>query len=84
MSKWHWRDLFVDHQTGKLRESALWINIGKAALTFGFLWVVVNGESSDWLWLTYGGVIVGHELGARVMNQKQQKLNDDEGKDEPK
>jgi hypothetical protein len=74
-SQWHWRDLVTDHKTGKLRETAIWANIGKAAMTFGFLWVVTHGASTEWLWLTFGGVVVLHELGARHYNQAQQKLD---------
>ena len=74
-SQWHWRDLVTDHQTGKLRETALWANVGKAAMTFGFVLTVYRGSSSEWLWATYGGVVVMHELGARFFNQKQQTLD---------
>lgn len=75
MSQWHWRDLFTDHQTGKLRETAIWSNAGKGAMTIGFLYAVFTGHSSEWLWATYGGVVVLHEVAARVMNQKQQKID---------
>ena len=75
MSTWHWRDLFVDHQTGKLRETAVWSNIGKAAMTFGFLLTIWRGASSEWLWASFGGVVVLHEVAARVMNQKQQVID---------
>jgi len=67
---WRFQDFFCDHVTGKGRESALWSNLGKAAMTFGFVWSVVHGGSSEWLWLTYGGVVCGHEIGSRIMNLK--------------
>ena len=75
MHQWHWRDLVIDHHTGKLRETSVWSNIGKAAMTAGFLYTVFTGHGSEWLWATYGGVVVLHEVAARVMNQKQQKID---------
>ena len=68
--RWCFLDLVVDHRSGKLRETAVWSNVGKAAMTVAFLWVVYRGGSSEWLWLTYGGVVVFHETAARVMNRK--------------
>lgn len=76
MSRWKWSDLVVDHQTGRLRESSVWSNIGKAAMTWGFCYVVWKGRSDEFLWLTYGVVVVGAEIGARLLNQKQQALNE--------
>ena len=75
MKLWHWRDLFTDHQTGKLRESTIWTNIGKAAMTWGFCLTVWRGQATDWLWFAFGGVIGTHELAARWLNQKQQKTD---------
>ena len=72
---WHLRDLVTDERTGRLRETKLWSNIGKAAMTFAFILVTVRGAGTEWLWLTYGGVVVLHELGARHYNQAQQKLD---------
>ena len=79
MSKWKWSDLVVDHQTGRLRESSVWSVIGKAAMTWGFIYVILDGKGTEFLWLTYGGVVVGAEIGARILNQKQQVLNEKEG-----
>ncbi len=72
---WHLRDLVTDERTGRLRETKLWSNIGKAAMTFAFMLVVARGAGTEWLWLTYGGVVVLHELGSKVLNQQQQKLD---------
>ena len=72
---WHLRDLVTDERTGRLRETKLWSNIGKAAMTFAFILVTVRGAGTEWLWLMYGGVVVLHELGARHYNQAQQKLD---------
>ena len=72
---WHLRDLVTDERTGRLRETKLWSNIGKAVMTFAFVLVTVRGAGTEWLWLTYGGVVVLHELGARHYNQVQQKID---------
>ena len=76
--KWCVRDLFVDHQTGKLRETAVWSNVGKASMTMAFIWAIFHGQQSEWLWISYGGIIVSHEATARFFNQRQQEI--DKGK----
>ena len=75
--KWCVMDLVVDHQTGKLRETALWSNIGKAVMTWGFIYTVFysKGNFSELLWVAYGSIVVIHEATARYLNQKQQVLN---------
>lgn len=73
--RWCFMDLVTDPRTGKLRETLLWSNVGKAAMTVGFLWVVYQGGTSEFLWLTYGGIVIFHEIGSRAMNQRQQKLD---------
>lgn len=75
MRLWCFRDLFVDHQTGKLRETAVWSNIGKATMTWAFVYSVMHEHFSELLWLAYGSLVVGHETVARFMNQRQQTLN---------
>ncbi len=68
---WHIRDLFVDHNTGRIRESKVWSNVGKAAMTVAFCWVIYKGGSSEWLWITYGTIVCGHEIATRIMNQRE-------------
>ena len=75
--KWCVMDLVTDHKTGKLRETALWSNIGKAAMTWAFIYTVWAKQNSEWLWAAYGGVVVLHETAARFFNQKQQVLDKD-------
>lgn len=77
--KWCVMDLVVDHQTGKLRETALWSNIGKATMTWAFIYTVfyAKGSFSELLWAAYGSIVVCHELAARYFNQQQQKLDKD-------
>ena len=75
--RWCVMDLVADHQTGKLRETALWSNIGKAAMTWAFVYTVyfAKGGFSELLWVAYGSIVVAHELTSRYFNQKQQLLD---------
>ena len=68
---WHLMDLLTDDKTGRLRETKLWSNIGKAAMTFAFVVVTWRGAGTEYLWLTYGGVVVLHELGSKYLRQKE-------------
>ena len=70
MKLWHWRDLFTNDETGKLSETKLWSNIGKGAMTFGFLWSVIHAGSTDWLWLTFGAVIAGHAIANKIVDKE--------------
>ena len=73
--KWCFRDLFVDHVSGKLRETAVWSNIGKAVMTWAFVKTVWTNDATEWLWLAYGGIVVAHEASARFFNQRQQQIS---------
>ncbi len=73
--KWCVMDLVVDHKTGKLRESAVWSNVGKASMTWAFIYTVWGGTGSEWLWIAYGGIVVAHASVERVLNQKQQSID---------
>jgi len=77
MKEWHLRDLVTDHQTGKLRETAIWSNIGKATLTYGLCHQIKTGTLTEWFVAAYGAVVIMHEVAARVLNQKQQTLDKD-------
>ena len=73
--KWCVMDLVVDHRTGKLRESAVWSNVGKACMTWAFVYTVLGRHGSEWLWIAYGGIVVAHASVERVLNQKQQSMD---------
>lgn len=73
--KWCVMDLVVDHRTGKLREAAVWSNVGKASMTWAFVYTVLGGHGSEWLWIAYGGLVVAHASVERVLNQKQQAID---------
>ena len=74
-STWKFRDLVTDATTGRLRESAIWSNIGKATMTWGFIYALLHDNGTEFLWLCYGGVILGHEGASRLLNQRQQALD---------
>lgn len=79
--KWSVMDLVTDHKTGKLRETAVWSNVGKATMTWAFVWVIADGGDSQWLWAAYGLIVLGHESTSRFFNQRQQQIDDKEKKD---
>ena len=70
IDQWHLRDLFTDHKTGKLRETLLWSNIGKATAVWGLIYNVVHHTDTEWHWLIVLGVTTAHELLSRYLNQK--------------
>jgi hypothetical protein len=69
--------LVTDHQTGKLRESSFWSNIGKATMTGAFITQSYRGTLTEWYVLAYGSLVVCHELASRYFNQKQQLIDKD-------
>jgi drug/metabolite transporter superfamily protein YnfA len=68
-------DLVTDATTGRLRESAVWSNVGKLCMTWAFIFTILHDKGSEWLWMAYGGIVVTHELAARFFNQRQQQLD---------
>ena len=84
MKEWHLRDLVTDHQTGKLRETAIWSNIGKATLTYGLCHQIKTGTLTEWFVAAYGAVVIMHEVAERVLNQKQQVLDKQGATDDAK
>lgn len=77
MSDWHFRDLFTDEVSGRLRESKVWSNVGKGTMTWGFVYAILRGGNSEWLWTAYGSIVVLHELMGKFLNQRQQTLDKD-------
>lgn len=71
---WCVMDLVTDHVTGKLRESACWSNVGKAGVMGAYI-KFVNATNFELFTLTIAAVIIGHDVGNRLLNQKQ--LRDD-------
>lgn len=79
--KWHAIDLISNHSTGLLRETSVWSNIGKAAMTVAFLYSVYKSVDTEWLWLVYGGIVISHESVSRILNIKQQALDQKQASD---
>jgi len=72
--RWCVMDLVTDATTGRLRETAVWSNIGKASMTWAFCYAVAKGAAGEWLWLAYGAIVVVHEASARFFNQRAQQI----------
>lgn len=74
MRLWCIRDLFVDHQTGKLRETAVWSNAFKASALVAYC-RFVSATNFETMTVAAGGIFLAHEIGARILNQRQQTLD---------
>ena len=66
-------DLVTDRTTGRLRESACWSNAGKAAILWAYC-THVTTLNFETMTVVVGGLLLGHELGARILNQKSDKM----------
>jgi len=77
MTNWHWRDLFVDHQTGKLRETLIWSNLGKVGLSIWFGTDIYYRTATTDQAMVFASIVVLHELGSRFFNQRQQVIDKD-------
>ena len=75
--KWCFMDLIVDHQTGKLRETLIWSNIGKAVMTWAFVYLTLHDRLTEYYVAAFGALVVAHELASRYFNQRQQVLDKD-------
>ena len=68
--RWCLGDLVADHQTGKLRETLVWSNVGKAIAAWALVHNVLKGTDTESLWLIVLGVLTAHELASRWLAQK--------------
>jgi len=82
-NRWHVMDIVTEYKSGRLSETKIWANIGKAVMTWGFIYVIMRGGSSEFLWLAYGGIVVAHEVFSKAQNQKQQALDKPMTRGEP-
>ena len=73
--RWCFTDLVTDARTGRLRETLMWSNVGKLVMTWAFVHVIWKGGSSEFLWLTYGSIVILHEAASRLINQRQQRID---------
>lgn len=59
-------DFVTDPKTNRYSESKVGAILAKLSMTFGFLYaIVVLKVTTEWLWLTYGGTMLGHEFASR-------------------
>lgn len=80
VTTWHLRDLVVDHQTGKLRETAVWSNAVKAATLVSYI-RFVTADNFATMTAVASGILITHEVAARALNQRQQKISSELDKD---
>ena len=73
--KWCFMDLVTNHQTGKLRETALFSVVGKITLTWAMVYSTLHEKFNFELWSAYGVLVIGHEIWKANQNQAQQKLD---------
>lgn len=53
--------LFIDQDKKQVSTTKFWSHIGYAALTFTFVWAVINGTTVDvMIWALFGIVVVGN------------------------
>lgn len=72
--QWRLRDLVVNHQTGKLRETLVWANAGKAALLYAYL-KYVTAANYETMTTVMAGALIAHEVIKTKQHQDQQKLD---------
>ena len=72
--EWHIRDLFCDNH-GKLQETKIWSNVGKAIAAGALVWNVHKGTDTEMLWLVVMGVLTAHEAFTRWINSKTGNVN---------
>lgn len=80
--KWCFMDLVTNHQTGKLRETALWTNAFKLAVLITYC-RFVNATNFETMTFVAGGLLIGHEVIKAKQSQDQQKLEKEVSRVEP-
>ena len=70
--RWCFMDLVTDPVSGRLRETAVWSSAGKASLLWGFFWQLHHGGVSEWYAGIFVGAVIFHELGSRLLSNRQQ------------
>ena len=72
--KWHVMDLVTNHQTGKLRETALFSVLAKASILYEYV-RYVDERSFETMTAVVAGIFIAHEVYKAKQNQDQQKLD---------
>ena len=59
-------DFVTDPKTDRYSEREVGASLAKASMTCGVIYAIVAlGVTTEWLWLTYGGTMLGHEYASR-------------------
>lgn len=64
--KWCLTDLMTDPITGRLSETKISVLVGKAAVLWAFIYLVKNGQASEWLFFILLATYMVHESWSRV------------------
>jgi hypothetical protein len=67
---WKFTDLVCDAKTGRLRETLLWSNVGKAIAAWALVYNVLHQSDTEMLWLIVMGILTAHELLSRYLSQR--------------
>jgi hypothetical protein len=67
-------DLVTNHQTGKLRETALFSVLCKAAVLWAYI-KYVTSQNYETMTAVASGILIAHEVVKAYQNQQQQKLD---------
>ena len=68
--RWCVMDLVTDPHSGKMRETLLWSNLGKATALVCFIYNVYSGTDSEWLWLVVMAVLTCHAAFSQYISTK--------------
>ena len=63
-------DLVTDPASGRLRETLLWSNLGKASALGWFSYACYKGTDTEVLWLIVMGVLTCHAAFSQFLTQK--------------
>lgn len=64
--KWCLTDLITDPVSGRLSETKVSVLVGKALCMWGFVYLVLKGTSSEWLFLIMLITFMAHESWSRI------------------
>ena len=70
---WRFSDLFTDSTTGRMRESMIWSMAAKGSILWAYI-KFVSALNFETMTFVMAAALLGHELGARFMNQRQQQI----------
>lgn len=68
--RWCFLDLVTDSYNGKLKETLLWSNLGKASALVWFSWKCYHDTDSPELWLIVMVVLTAHAMFSQFLSAK--------------